>query len=179
MDTSTKRQHLHSERKRVLISYIYQKTIMKKIFFCCLSLLLILSCSKDNDVPTDPVTSISMKINGVERAFEASGRGINLNADGSHTLDLQFYSYATTEAENMRIVMKYKKKGNNVIDVFSMTSNPNGLSANATGNTFTNKVTVNSRKQFTATFSGTMQNDTETVTITEGYVNYIYEQPFD
>jgi hypothetical protein len=153
---------------------------MKKLLFCLsIVAMTMTSCSKDDEAPTDPVTSVSMKINGVERTFEPVGRGIDLNADGSHTLDLHFYSYATTEAENMRIMLRYKKKGNNVIQVFSMTSNPNGSSANATGNTFTNKVTVNNRKQFTATFSGTMQNNSETVTIADGYVNYIYDTPFD
>lgn len=154
---------------------------MRKIYALLLTTAFFVSCSGDADAPpVDPVESISMKVNGVTRTFNPQGRGINLQANGTYKLDLQMYTNdSESEPGYITLEMRYKKKGTNVIEEFHCFANPNGMDANLVGPNFQNKVTVNSRKQFTATFSGSMQNGSEVVTITDGYINFIYDDPFD
>lgn len=151
---------------------------MKKYIFLLIATLL-LACSKDSD-PSINQTNIRMKINGVERTFNLSGYGINLMANGKHRLSIQMYTndVSGVSEEYITISLIYKKKGNDIIDAFTCFANPNGNQANATGNSFHNKVTINNRKQFAAKVWGTMTNGTSTVEITDGIIEVVYNDPF-
>jgi hypothetical protein len=152
---------------------------MKKLL--TLLLLTLVACSDGGSPATDPVMRISMKINGVERVFISYGRGITIQSDGSYKLDAQFYTSDTQAqpGEYFSFVMKYKRKGHNVIDQMYIFANPAGMSDNFATGTFENHVTVNNRKQITATFSAIMGSGDEMVTITDGYINCFYDPPFD
>ncbi|MGV3696862.1 hypothetical protein [Flavobacterium sp.] len=158
--------------------------MVKKAVLLILAITCIISCSSSNDDnPEDAVTSITMKIDGVPHTFQALGRGIDLMEDGSYKLHLNFGKYVTSpyQEQSIVIIMKYKKKGKNVIPEFIYHRYVDGVSfdGNFVEGDFESNVSVNSNKRFKATASGSLTLGGQTVTISELKINYVYEDPFD
>ena len=153
------------------------------IFF---SLLILSSCSNENEAQTCPQTeNISMKINGEVKQFEISGWGIDINNNGlGHTLTLQIFTgvlYPQQDSYDITLKLPYKRTGTDIIEEFNYFRVQNGSSAegNFVLGEFDSRVTVNKNTCFSATFSGRAIIDGNEIIITEGIINHVYSDPFD
>ncbi len=151
-----------------------------------ISLLLLTSCSKENDAQSCPESEIiSMKINGELKQFEISGWGIDINNDNSgHTLTLQIFDgviYPQQDSYDITLKLPYKKTGTNIIKEFNYfrVQNQSSAEGNFVLEEFNSKVTVNKNTCFRATFSGRATIDGNEIIITEGIIDHVYSDPFD
>lgn len=158
------------------------KIIKIGLLFLFISILF-LSCSNDDKSQPCMVTNVSMLVNGELQTFQALGRGIDLNADGSYTLQLKFYTSSNDpfREQSISLILPYKKTGTNVIDNFIYHQYIDGVSFDGDflNGTFQSKVITNRKTCFYATFSGTINDGNQEVIITDGKVSYEYEIPFD
>ena len=151
-----------------------------------INLFMLTACSKDDETERCPQTEIiSMEINGEVKEFEVNGRGIDLDSDGSgHTLSLWLYTADTqTQEDSYAIIIKlpYKKTGTNIIEMFNYLHFQDGSyqDIDFVQEAFQNTVTVNTNSCFSATFSGHTVVDGNEIIITEGMINYVYDEAFD
>ncbi len=151
-----------------------------------ISLLILSSCSKENDTQSCPESEIiSMKINGEVKQFEVSGWGIDLDNDNTgHTLMLQLFNgviYPQQDSYDITLKLPYKKTGTNIIEEFNYfrVQNVSSAEGNFVLGEFNSRVTVNKNTCFSATFSGRAIIDGNEIIITEGIINHVYSEPFD
>ncbi|WP_445454752.1 hypothetical protein [Flavobacterium sp. 25HG05S-40] len=156
--------------------------MIKNIAFGVFILVSFLSCSSDNANPEDKITSVTATINGVPMTFQAYGYGIDLTNNG-YKLGLNFGRSVASPFEEygFYLEMRYKKKGNNVIEKFIYHQGiiGNSFDGDFVDGTFENTVSVNKNSRFKATASGSLTIGDKTVTITDLKINYVYEDPFD
>ncbi|GGD30748.1 hypothetical protein [Flavobacterium orientale] len=156
-----------------------------KLFGCIvLSLFLLNSCSSD-DGPSCPQTeTITMKINGEPMEFQMSGRGIDLDNDGSgHTLSL-YLSNGTFSPQNsysITVKLPYKRKGTNILEEFIYTriQNTTVTEGDFVAGTLLSKVNVNTKNCISMTFSGSLIIDGNEVVITDGKIEHVYNDSFE
>ncbi|WP_250432392.1 hypothetical protein [Hanstruepera flava] len=153
--------------------------------------LLLNSCSNDDDddgdVQTCPQTeTVSMKINGELKQFEVNGRGIDLDNDGSgHTLSLWLLTGVfQPEQDTYAITIKlpYKKTGTNIIEEFNYFRVQHGTSTNSdfvAQGVLESNIITNTNLCFSATFSGSAIVNGNEITITDGIIKHVYDDPFD
>ncbi len=150
------------------------------------NLLLLNSCSKDDESEPCPQNeNSSMKINGEEMQFYVMGRGIDSDNDGSgHTLFLNIVSGEFSPAQNsysINIKLPYQGTGNNIIEEFFYFRVVNGASSEGdfVQGELQSRVNVNTNTCFSATFSGSAIIDGNEIILSDGFIDHIYDEPFD
>lgn len=154
---------------------------------CMLLLVLLFSCHSDDDTHDTPdcyPTFVSMKINGQSQTFLAVGYGISMNAGGGYTLGLNLDQSESVGSSNHRAIsirLPYKLTGVNAIQHFEYISYWNDVAFHGdfTDGVFTSNVIINKNTCFLATFSGTLSDGNQQITITDGVLSYLYPDPFD
>ncbi|WP_179320108.1 hypothetical protein [Winogradskyella helgolandensis] len=151
-----------------------------------ISLLVLNSCSNDDDVVSCPQTeNATMKINGELMDFQIFGRGIDLDNDGSgHTLSLYLSrGVYSPQQDTYAITLKlpFKKTGTNIIEEFNYLRVQNASSSEGdfVQAELQSSVTVNKNTCFSVTFSGSATINGNEVVITDGVINHTYNDPFD
>jgi hypothetical protein len=161
---------------------------IRNLLFIFTWLILLNSCSSDDDNsnPCPQSQIISMKINGELKQFEVNGWGIDLNNDGSgHILSLWLFTGVfQPQQDSYAITLKlpYKNTGTNIIEEFSYFRVQNGTSAESNfviEGELESNVVVNSNSCFSTTFSGSTIVNGNEIVITDGIVEYVYDEPFD
>lgn len=164
------------------------KRKIRNLILVFTGLIILNSCSNDDDNNNACPQSktIAMKINGELKQFEVNGRGIDLDNDGSgYTLSLWLFTgVLQPQQDSYAITLKlpYKSTGGNIIEEFNYFRTQNGTSVEsdfvAQGELESN-VIVNTNSCFSATFSGSAIVNGNEIVITNGIVEYIYDDPFD
>jgi hypothetical protein len=162
-----------------------KNTVMKNIVTILISLFVLNSCSNNSDEPNCPENELaSMKINGEEMQFAVSGWGINIDNDGiGHTLKIQLTAGVVSPQQNsysVTLKMPYKKVGNNIIEgiYYLRVQNATSVEGNFIQAEVQSKVTVNKNSCISATFSGNTIIDGNEVTISDGIIQHVYDDPF-
>lgn len=157
----------------------------KIIAFICICLCF-LSCSDDDDADSCSIstTTISMTIDGEAYLFSLGGRGIDLTVDGRYDLRLWLNHYNQETDIGYQIIVKLflHETGSNVIDSFYFIKSDylNAIEGDFVNSNFSDTVYTNNKNCFSAVFSGEFTSDeNETITITEGKLDVVYEDPFD
>lgn len=151
------------------------------------SLLIFNSCSNDDDSPTCTENEIaSIEINNDLKQFQVYGWGIDLDNDGTgHTLGLWLMTGVLQPQQDtyaITIKLPYKQTGRNIIEEFIYFRVQNGTSSEidvVARGTFESNVTVNTNSCYSATFSGSVILNGNEITIENGIVEHIYDDPFD
>ncbi len=159
--------------------------IIKNLTLILLSIFVLNACSKDDDTPSCPtIEKVTMKINGEYKIFTVDGWGIDLNQnDSGHTLFISFSSGTFSPQQNsysFTMKLPYKKTGNNIIKSFDYlrVENATSYTVDFAQQELTSKVTVNRNTCFSATFSGKATVNGTEITITEGVIDNVYDDPF-
>ena len=149
--------------------------------------LLMLNCGSDDDAPTCPENEIaSFEINGELKQFQVNGRGIDLDNDGTgHTLSLYLMTgELQPQGDSYQLIIKlpYKQTGTNIIEEFFYDGVENGTSTEidfVVEGELASDVMVNTNTCFSATFSGSVIVDGTEITIENGILKHVYDDPFD
>ncbi|AWI26263.1 hypothetical protein [Flavobacterium pallidum] len=150
---------------------------MKKLLFLFLFVSAATFCSCTADDDADMSNTVTMKINGVSRTFEPLGVETALQQNGQYKLTIWMYANDGLSEESAKLVTNFGDTGNDGFHEFYITLNPSGFQSDATEGTFTSHISTNSDTEFEATFSGTMQGNNNTVTLTGGRIHYLYDDP--
>ena len=147
-------------------------------------LLVLFSCSNDDNTYQCSEENSSMKINGEMQTFQTLGYGIDLVSLNPISHKLQINLYRSTDGlhqQNIYFIIPFKKTGKNKMTEFHYLENNNGQSfeGDFIDGEFTCNVKSNSNKCFYATISGKLTVNGQTVEIKDGIVSVIYETPFD
>jgi hypothetical protein len=160
------------------------KNIIPFLAFLCVIVIGITSCSDDDKEVPCPQTSISAVINGVAYTFAEGGRGIDLRQNG-YELRLNFYAGTDANAETVRqfsLVVPFEKTGKNLITELSYLQydhEGNSISGDFAEQELTSDVLINRKSCFSATFSGKLTDNGQEISITNGKIDYLYDEPFD
>ncbi|WP_146171763.1 hypothetical protein [Flavobacterium magnum] len=133
------------------------------------------SCTADDDA--DKSNTVTMTVNGVSRTFEPLSVETKLQQNGSYQLTIWMYANDGGTDESAKLIATYGETGNGGFKGFYTTLSPVGIDDNATEGTFTSNISMNSRTEFEATFSGTLQGGNADVVITNGHIHYLYDDP--
>ncbi|MGQ2983395.1 hypothetical protein [Flavobacterium sp.] len=155
------------------------KFILRTLLVCIIGSLS-LSCSEDDGGTLSCRTAeVSMKINGELHTYINSGYGIDMIwGTNGHELTLWFDRDGMPN-ENMILTMRYKKTGHNVIDALSFDhfdENHTG-EYNLINENIDTHVKINRHTCFYATFSGTFMAGGEEMTVTDGIISVVYDDP--
>ncbi|AWA30375.1 hypothetical protein HYN48_09895 [Flavobacterium magnum] len=168
-----------------VLQYFYANAVWFKIYPTNMkipSLLLLVfsavsltSCTADDDA--DKSNTVTMTVNGVSRTFEPLSVETKLQQNGSYQLTIWMYANDGGTDESAKLIATYGETGNGGFKGFYTTLSPVGIDDNATEGTFTSNISMNSRTEFEATFSGTLQGGNADVVITNGHIHYLYDDP--
>jgi len=150
------------------------------------ALLFISSCADDDDKMSCPaVVKVSAKVNGETVVFQALGRAIDFigNGDG-HTLTLHLISGVYSpqqDSYDIQIMLPYKKTGKNVVEGirYFRVQNQTSTQILLSQSQIQSKVRINRNTCVSLEFSGTGSVDGTSVTISDGLLEYTYEEPFN
>ena len=154
------------------------------LFIIFNALLILNSCSEDDKAELCPQNEvITMQINGEVEEFDISGRGIELDTDGSgHTLVLYLFTgvfHPQQDSYAITVKLPYRRTGTNIIEEFSYFRVQNGISEESdfVEGELESEVIINTNSCFRATFSGRSIVDGNEIIISEGIINHIYDEP--
>jgi len=155
-----------------------------KILSFLLIITLLFSCNNDDTEETVcSGTHITLTINGEKQYFQAVGRGITLTNNG-YVLEINLHrsiGYLTSYSEQIYLSLPYKQTGENIIEEFKYLKQAQNevIQGDFLDYTFNSFVTTNTATCFEASFSGVLNDGVNEVIITDGYIRYKYEDPFD
>ena len=158
--------------------------MIKKLVFIVVISICFFACSSDSSSnPEDKITSATMIINGQFMTFQVSGYDLH-PIDNGYQLTVELSRYVNMPADeqyNISIVVKYKKTGHNIITGFKYYQSVlgQGFFADFAEGNLVSDVSVNTNTRFKCSASGSMTQGSQTVTITDLKVNYIYDEPLD
>ena len=126
---------------------------------------------------------IVAKVNGENLVFSVTGRSIDLNNEGGHTLKIFLGSgvhYPVQDSYDITIQLRYKKTGSNVIDkiIYQRVGDGLNISTELDKTQIESRITVNKNTCFSGTFSGSTTVDGNAISIIDGVVEHNYEEPF-
>jgi hypothetical protein len=150
---------------------------MKRLFLFLLFAVTATFCSCTADDDVNMTNTVTMKINGVSRTFEPLGYETVLLQGGQYRLIISMYANDGLSEESAELVTTYGDTGHNALQEFHITLNPAGYNDNAVQGTFSSHINTNTATEFEATFAGAMGSGNNTVTITNGHVRYVYDDP--
>ncbi len=150
---------------------------MKRLFAIVLFTAALAFCSCTADDDADMTNTVTMKINGVTRTFEPLGYETELLQNGQYRLTISMYANDGISDDSAALVTHYGQTGHDGFSAFHITLNPSGYNSNAVEGNFTSHISSNTSTGFEASFSGNLGSGSNAITITDGHVHYLYDEP--
>ena len=157
---------------------------IKNFVIILISISQLSSCSKDSGTPNSSQNEImSMKINGQAKQFQFAGRGLSFYNGEYGTLRIDLFTGVLSPQQDsyaITLELPYKGIGNNIIKEirYFRVKDATSIGGDFVQGQLQSNVKENTELRFSATFSGSTVIDGNKISITEGIINHVYEDPF-
>jgi hypothetical protein len=171
---------------KILLLMKFRNYILR-ISFCILPMVFVLACSNSDGTDLTALCPSGdeavMTINGEVYTFDISGTSLNSEETGQ-LLELDFWITNPNSGDVLRFIrltVYLNETGQNVIDKFTYSQNLDGqsLEGDLVEQSFNSTVTVNNEYCFEASFSGSVTVEGILISITNGKISRVYDDPFN